>query len=211
MILTRSYLNPRRRDARKLLASPQAMHAAIRSGFPPNADPGRVLWRMDAEGPSATVWIVSADTPDLTHLEEQAGWPSRSTTKSIAYGGLLRALDVDQAWAFRLTANPTHRAQHNGKKKVFAHVTAEQQTQWLLDRQEQLGVKLHTGAETPTFTLVGRDTKRFRRGQSTVTLGVAPFSGALEVVDPDLLRTALTSGVGRGKAYGCGLLTLARP
>ena len=44
-----------------------------------------------------------------------------------------------------------------------------------------------------------------------MTLGVATFEGVLEVTDPDALRRALTHGIGRGKAYGCGLMTLARP
>lgn len=211
MILTRTYLNPRRRDARKLLASPHAMHAAILSGFPPDAQPGRVLWRLESEGSTVIVWIVSAETPDLAHLEEQAGWPSRSTTRSAAYGGLLDALTFGQDWAFRLTANPTHRGQRRGQKRVFAHVTAEQQMRWLLDRQAQLGVRLQADEGEPTFTILGRDTKRFRRGDSMVTLGVATFGGMLKVVDPELLSGALTAGVGRGKAYGCGLLTLARP
>lgn len=211
MILTRVALNPRRRDARKLYASPQAMHAAILAGFPPDVDPGRVLWRVEAKGPTLTVWIVSAETPDLAHLEEQAGWPSRSTTKSVAYAGLLNALEVGQEWAFRLIANPTHRAQYKGQKKIFAHVTADQQVQWLLDRQEPMGVKLESSQGEPAFTVLNRDVKRFRRSEATVTLGIATFGGLLKVVDPALLRAALVSGVGRGKAYGCGLLTLARP
>lgn len=212
MILTRTFLNPRRREARKVITSPQAMHAALLSGFPPNVDPGRVLWRMDGDNNAqATVWMVSAETPDLTHLEEQAGWPSRSTTRSVGYDGLLDALDKGQTWAFRLTANPTHRGKRNGRTQVFAHVTADQQTRWLMHRQGRLGVSLQSPDGQPMFAMEGRDIKQFRRSDSLVTLGVATFGGILKVVDPALLRVALTAGIGRGKAYGCGLLTLARP
>ena len=41
-----------------------------------------------------------------------------------------------------------------------------------------------------------------------VTLRQARFDGTLRVVDAAVLRTALVQGIGRGKAYGCGLLTL---
>ena len=44
-----------------------------------------------------------------------------------------------------------------------------------------------------------------------MTLALATFEGVLEVTDPDALRHGLVHGIGRGKAYGCGLMTLARP
>ena len=36
------------------------------------------------------------------------------------------------------------------------------------------------------------------------------FEGLLRVTDAALFREALTRGIGRGKAYGLGLLTLMR-
>jgi len=50
MYLTRFEINKARRGAKKLLGSPQAMHAAVMSAFAaanPGPD-GRVLWRADA-------------------------------------------------------------------------------------------------------------------------------------------------------------------
>lgn len=211
MILTQMSLNTRRRDARRLLASPQAMHAAVLAGFPPTIDAGRVLWRID-EGPEATttLWVTSRERPDFTHLEEQAGWPQQPTFRSVDCRGLLEHLAPGQAWAFRLTANPTHRGTRNGRKQVFAHVTVAQQTGWLLERQQSLGIALE-GEAGPTFTVISRGVKRFRRNDHTVTLGTATFGGLLKVTDADRLRAALTDGIGRAKAYGCGLMTLARP
>jgi CRISPR system Cascade subunit CasE len=43
-----------------------------------------------------------------------------------------------------------------------------------------------------------------------VHLRTATYDGLLDVTDPDALRRTLTGGIGHGKAYGCGLLTLAR-
>lgn len=211
MNLTRMHLNVRRVGARKLIASPHAMHAAVMAGFPPGVAPGRALWRLDgADQLHPTLLVVSADAPDFTHLEEQAGWPSQPTTKSIAYEGLLNALEEGQDWAFRTTVNPTHRGRRDGHAKVFAHVTADQQTQWLLERQSRMGVSLVGDDGVPRFSMQGRDVKRFGRAGATVTLGTATFGGVLRVKDPEALRGVLTEGLGRGKAYGCGLLTLAR-
>ena len=211
MILTQCMINPRRQGTRKLLGSPQAMHAAVLAGFPPTVDPGRVLWRIDGAGtPKTVLWIASEAAPDLTHLEEQAGWPSHPTTRSVEYGPLLGRLAKGQQWSFRLTANPTHRATLDGKKKILAHVTTDQQIAWLISKADALGIRLGEDDQR-TFDLVGREVRKFRRQDSTVTLAQATFAGILEVVDPELLRHAMSEGIGRGKAYGCGLLTLAKP
>lgn len=211
MILTRTYLNIRRAGAKKLLGSPQAMHAAILSGFPPTVEPGRPLWRVDAHDPlRPTLYVVSANRPDLTHLQEQAGWPSQDVTESAVYDSFLERLAPGQIWSFRLTANPTHRTTIGDSSKVVAHVTVNQQLQWLLGRAERLGVSFGT-ADRPSVQVVGRDLRRFARKGATVTLGTATFAGRLQVESAAALRTALIEGIGRAKAYGCGLMTLAEP
>ncbi|MFD5550034.1 type I-E CRISPR-associated protein Cas6/Cse3/CasE, partial [Streptomyces goshikiensis] len=43
-----------------------------------------------------------------------------------------------------------------------------------------------------------------------VPLVTVTFDGCLEVTDPAALRRTLTLGLGKAKAYGCGLMTLAR-
>ena len=56
MFLTRIYLDPYRRGARKLMRSRQTMHAAVLNCFPPgsldDAAAPRVLCRLDPIGPS---------------------------------------------------------------------------------------------------------------------------------------------------------------
>lgn len=210
MILTRAYLNIRRQGAKKLLGSPQAMHAAILSGFPPGVEPGRPLWRVDTDDPlRPALYIVSRERPDLTHVEEQGGWPTQPTAQSASYLPLLESLDAGQTWSFRLRANPTHRANAHGKQRIVAHQTVAHQTEWLHGRAMSIGVDLGA-AEKPTFRLTSRHIVDFKRGTDRVTLGVAQFDGVLTVRDPEALRAALTSGIGRAKGYGCGLMTLAQ-
>ncbi len=43
-----------------------------------------------------------------------------------------------------------------------------------------------------------------------VPLVTVTFDGRLEVTDPVALRRTLTMGLGKAKAYGCGLMTLAQ-
>ena len=63
----------------------------------------------------------------------------------------------------------------------------------------------------PTARVVERANLRFRRRDRTVTVRTARFDGVLEVTDVDALRSTLVNGLGKAKAYGCGLLTLAQP
>lgn len=218
MFLTRLYLNKERRGARRLLGSPQALHAAVLAGFPPIADDdrptSRVLWRLDTPSSTPTLYVVSPARPDLTHLVEQAGWPSVSTWETRDYQPLLAGLATGQCWGFRLTANTTKSMKLNEdarRSKRYGHVTAEQQQLWLIQRLPQLGVQLaKTAAGDDELQVDDRSIRKFVRQRSTVTLSVATFRGLLVVDDPAPLRAALIGGIGPAKAYGCGLLTLAR-
>ena len=75
MFLTQFDINVARRDAMRLLASPERLHAAVLGAFPPGqsvSDGARTLWRLD-RGPArhdARLMIVSPLRPDLDGL----GW-----------------------------------------------------------------------------------------------------------------------------------------
>lgn len=225
--LTRIFINPARRGGRKLITNPEAMHAAVLSCFPPDVSHtnGRILWRLDETNGSHTLFIVSPEQPDASSLIEQAGWSTRPG--NIAnYGRLLSSLKNGQEWAFRLTANPVEsRPSVNGTRgKVLPHVTTDQQVGWLNTKASKYGFELPSAMETegdafaPLQTMVTKRTNlRFFKGgierskRNRVALRVAQFDGLLRVTDAELLRHSLVNGIGRAKAYGCGLLTLAKP
>lgn len=218
MFLTKMPINPRRRGARSLMASPQAMHAAVMAGFAdarPTAE-GRVLWRLDSYGSHRVVlFTASPDRPDFTHLVEQAGWPTTETWTTRPYDPMLESLRAGQHWQFRLTANPAYSGRREGwtDTKPVGHITVKQQERWLLDRAANAGFRLvarDVDAE-PDFAIIDRSVRRFRRNNTHVTIATATFQGHLEINDADALRRVLTHGIGRAKSYGCGLLTLARP
>ncbi|RKT54134.1 type I-E CRISPR-associated protein Cas6/Cse3/CasE [Saccharothrix australiensis] len=216
MHLTRFEINPARRAARNLLASPHKIHAAVMAAFPaapPTDQPGRVLWRIDRNQHQVLLYIVSPQRPDLTHLVEQVGRPTTQTWDTVDYRTLLDRLQTGQQWAFRLSANPaqgTRKHSTTGRSQRHGHVTVAQQTQWLLDRAQRSGFTVETGGnDEPDVAVRGRQTLNFRRKDATVTLTVATFEGHLRITDADALRTSLVTGIGPAKGYGCGLLTLA--
>jgi CRISPR system Cascade subunit CasE len=254
MFLTRFRMNTARPGARRLLSSPQTMHAAVMSSFPallptdtPPPDGPRVLWRLDHHARAEVLlYIVSPHRPDLTHLVEQAGWPAAAAAdpqapawQTKAYMPFLDRLTAGGQWAFRLTANPVHtiRRHHNEPRKITAHLTPIHQMRWLLERQERCGFRVLEKADDQRllpggtthhgkhehhgdrYELAVRDHKAlsFDKSRNTdgakrgkpVNLVAVTFEGRLEVTDPQELRRALAQGIGRAKAYGCGLITLA--
>lgn len=223
MYLSRMYLNPQRRGTRKLVANPEAMHAAVMSAFPPNTDisagEGRVLWRLDSENHRLALYVVSRAQPSFEHLQEQAGWENQKSWSIGDYSAVLDSISVGKRFQFRLAANPV-RSVHDpetGKQKRLGHVTAAQQRSWLLNRAEAIGVKfleIPLASDPEDFSdeavrVTRREVLRFPRKGKNVTIARAQFDGVLEVTDPAAFRTALTSGIGKAKGYGCGLLTVA--
>lgn len=231
MYLTRFRFNTRRAGTRRFLASPQTMHAAVMSSFPdllPESSNGpRVLWRIDRNATAELfLYVVSPSEPDLTHLAEQAGWPTQPTWQTRSYAPFLDRLAAGQTWAFRLTANPVHHARRKEGEptKRTAHITHRHQQEWLLKRQQAAGFRvlqrppeqrrLPEGDEHEVIVHNRRDSSFGKSDEGTVrkhrvSLITATFDGRLEVTDPDALRRTLTAGLGRAKAYGCGLMTLA--
>lgn len=222
--LSRLLLNPQKRSARKLLTSPQAMHAAVLAAFPPDIDnsTSRILWRLDSEGPTHTLYIQGPERPELTHLVEQAGWDSRPG-ETADLEPFLASLRLGQEWSFRLVANPVRSVSRGAgvRGKVIPHVTIAQQEMWLLERAERSGFEvLELPEGGPHLTVTRRSdldfSKRDRSDPGSpqrrqVAVRTARFDGALRITDTEAIRRTVTSGIGRAKAYGCGLLSLARP
>ena len=212
MYLSRIELNAKRRTTMKALAMPQLLHGAIESGFP--GERRRNLWRIDWLNNHCYLLVLSDTKPDLTGVADQFGFPNvEPLWETKNYDSLLEQIAAGQVWGFRLRANPVHAVKDKGapgRGRLFAHVTPEQQKTWLLARSEKLGFSLEDNA----FEVVHTEWKKFRKGQDggrEVSLRTASFEGVLTVTDAELFREALTKGVGRGKAYGLGMLTVIKP
>ncbi len=216
MYISRVELSPYRRETIRALSSPQIMHAAVMSSFNSFDDKGdnRVLWRIDKIGPSIYVLVQSNRKPDFNHMIDQFGRPgSGSGWETLDYDQFLSDISDGDVLRFRLKANPVHSVSAlaiKSRGKVVAHVTVRQQKNWLMDRAEKCGFEFCISDDEPSFDVVSRDTLRFKRGNRDVTLGVATFEGTIRVKDSDVFRKTLCDGIGRAKAYGCGLMTVIK-
>ncbi|MDR2295496.1 MAG: type I-E CRISPR-associated protein Cas6/Cse3/CasE [Clostridiales Family XIII bacterium] len=227
MYLSRIELNRRRRETVNAQISPQLLHAAIEACFPSEDEAGaRTLWRLDGMNRSLYLLLQSEGKPDFTHIVEQFGWAGQSW-ETKEYDGFLSRLQKDQLWKFRLRANPTRSVsrEERARGKVVPYTTPDRQRQWLIDRAAKCGFEIvrfpsrRTGGpgaeaapprdEDRAFGVTQRETMRFWRQGALVTVEAAVFEGDLRILDAESLTRAMRNGIGRAKAYGCGLLTLA--
>lgn len=217
MYLSRMYLNAQLQDTRRLLSNPQRLHREIMSLVPPAFDDApashkRILWRLDFDGPQPLLYTLTPQQPDFTHMQEQYGWSKEKSWQTADYDVLLNKLAAGQTYHFRLVANPVHKIRlANGSEKIVSHVTEAQQIEWLLSRAERVGFKIPLGdAGTPAVVRTTQLKLRFHHGkQSSVQFNKVQFDGVLEITDLEAFRQTLCQGIGREKAYGCGLLTIS--
>jgi CRISPR system Cascade subunit CasE len=211
MYLSRLKLDQKQRETLRALSSPHILHGAVEQSFASRDK--RKLWRIDWLNGACYLLVLSEEMPDFSHVVNQFGYPSDDKsweTKDYSY--LLSRLQEGEEWHFRLRANPTRSSfkekdSARGRGKVYAHVTQEQQRKWLLVKADSCGFTL----KKDEFDAVHTQWFRFSKGTGgkEVTLRTATFEGKLTISNLEGFRQTLQSGIGRGKAYGCGLLTLA--
>ena len=224
MYLSRLILNPRSRRVQSELASPYELHRTLMQGFPQTdgKDPREefdVLFRVDIcpRTNRIAVLVQSAAKPDWTlharipgYLVETGGAPPHPDGKSI--DRQTEALRVGQTLAFRLHANPAKRSvKGDNKGKRVGLYREEEQVAWLRRKAEACGFDLLQAAVAPEGLKIGRKRGPAPDESHRTKHHAVRFEGVLRIVDADRFRAALKQGIGPGKAFGFGLLSLAPP
>lgn len=207
MYLTQMRLDMNNRRTLSALASPAKFHGAVESAF--SGQRQRNLWRIDSRGAQNYLLVLSGEKPDLTQAVQQFA-PPGETWQTKDYTQLLNRISQGSRWQFRLCANPTYSvpAGPGQRGRVCAHSTPENQAAWLERQSERHGFVL----KKDEFAVMKSVWYRFRKGNTgkNVTFLAVTYEGYLEVRDPELFCRMLCSGIGHGKAYGAGLMTLVR-
>ncbi|MEV8391800.1 MULTISPECIES: type I-E CRISPR-associated protein Cas6/Cse3/CasE [unclassified Streptomyces] len=206
--LARIQLNPHSRDVQRDLRYATEMHKTLMRMVPndlgdtPRRDTG-LLYRLD-ETEHASILLVQATTP-LTPNRLPAGYGT-ADLKDLApmFSALRRGLAV----RYRITVNAAKRErlplEDKGRRGRVIPLAGADADQWWAQRAEASGLRLHTALATTTNPVVSR-----RKDVNPVKHSLIRYDGSATVTDPQLLTTALLDGIGRGKSYGAGLLSLA--
>ena len=190
----------------RALAYSNLIHEALDCCFP--GERSRNLWRIDNLNDVWYLLILSEKEPDFSQFCEKFSY-SKESWETKDYTPLLERLQNDTVWKFRLTANPTVSRSHkkNNHGQIYAHITTEFQMKWLSDRSEKHGFKLYPDL----FSVVECKWKHFRKKDTRpFSLLSVTYEGILKITNSELFRNVMINGIGRGKAYGMGLLTVVR-
>lgn len=228
MYLSKLVLNPRDRQARHDLESPYELHRTLWRAFPEEA-PGRVLFRVDADRPTAppVVLVQSDEAPAWARLAERGPTYLVCPPECKEFRPTFTA---GQRLCFRLRANPTRKhgstskserlagAKGNGQRLALLHEA--EQVAWLLRKGEQGGFRIPgtwldgaDGEPTPSFrvTVIPEDWVRCgKAGHGAARFLAVRFEGILLVTDPERFLATVADGIGSAKGFGFGLLSLAR-
>ena len=202
MYLTRLRFDLRSSQARRDLGDPYEMHRTLVRSFvgSDTQTPPRFLWRLEPENAwnAPTVLVQSLEPANWSVLEQLPYYLKRAPeTKRV---DLVNLLQPQVRYRFRLHANPT--VARNRKRFGLSSETA--QLDWLIRQGLRFGFEVEAALVTSSDVLSGH------KGGTAISLHRACFEGVLRIVDVQALSGALQGGIGPGKAFGCGLLSIAR-
>lgn len=201
MYLTQLSLNRLDRKTMIMLADIYKLHQTILQGFIPYQNSDRVLFRVEPEERNALVSVLIQSTlePDWSLLKEANQAVISVKTKEFAPqllpGDVLR---------FRLRANPT--ICREGKR--YGLIRDESLREWLTKKADKIGAEFVDTVTMDEGYINGYKNNGHTRHK--VTVKIARFEGRVRVVNAELFIHTLESGIGPAKAFGCGLLSVAR-
>ncbi len=216
MYLSKLLLNRHSRAVQTDLAHPYELHRTLARAFEtPEGTAYRehhgVLFRAE-EGAAPALLVQSHTKPDWGALP--AGYLDRAHGPKpfeLRFG-------EGQTLRFRLVANPTKTVVRDGKKRhlgLFRDQPGEDGLptywDWLTQQGTRYGFEVVEARDQP-FRAPGsrcRNGHAFRSKTRIPFVGVQ-FDGWLRVTDAERVAEAVRSGIGRSKAFGFGLLSLAR-
>lgn len=184
-----------------------AYHNWVESAFRNAENSGertRKLWRIDSLQGNEYLLILSQEKPDINALEK---YGVKNSAQIKSYDKLISSVENEKKYRFRATLNPVHsvKSEKSERGRVVPHITVEQQMKFLLDRAEKNGFLL----KNDEFEIVERGFKVLKKSnQKDVRLSVVSYEGMLTVANKGAFINLLIHGMGREKAYGCGMFTI---
>ena len=186
--------------------NPYEIHCVLWNLFPEAKDAERdFLFRVgQLDQNQAEILMQSARKPET----------SSNFARILACREYPLSMQADQRLRFLLVANPVKTIVDEGgrkntkgdpKKCRVPLVREEEQRSWI-ER------KLGDAATIESLIIDPVSSLRFRKGKEDRAGKIQPvnFQGVLAVTKPEAMVELVQSGVGPAKAFGCGMLSLAR-
>lgn len=230
MYLSRLLLDTHNRLVRRDLSDCYQLHRTLLSAFPQAPTEAArnhfgLLYRPEAlssEPSLIRVLVQSVYEPDWSRLPRgylAHAMHSQANPSVRRIDGDYAQLVVGQQLRFRLRANPTKRLSSRNTQRTdrllgkrIALLKEEEQQAWLQRKGELHGFRLLTLQSHPDvldLRITAQEGVRGRRVAMGLSFGAVLFEGYLEITDLAAFIHSLQQGIGSGKAFGFGLLSIA--
>lgn len=181
-----------------------------------------VLFRLDRQRDGELSLIIQSNQPPSFSRLPAHVLASEPVSKSIDEH--MASLLVGQVLRFRLRANPTRKVDtktgEDGKRRNGRRVALTSpvdRMDWLKRKAQQHGFELgsvNQSGEVRDVIDISEGSVRGHRqhadeGHQETTFGSCVFEGTLRVTNAEEFKQAIVGGVGSGKAFGFGLLSVA--
>ena len=205
MYLSRVILDDSNRKVIEGMIRPSLFHGAIE--WSTGKDRVRNVWRIDRFQGRYVLLLVTNDIPDLMDFQRQFGLKGMNPlTKS--YDQFLQSLQPAQQWRFCIKINPV-----KVREEKRYPVLNKDLCGWFMVKAQNYGMDV----DSESLNIMEIKNYNFykdsdMRGQHSryVRFKAATFEGVMKILDENKVRNALMNGIGKEKAYGCGMLTLGR-
>jgi len=214
--LTRIVPSPSSREARRdLSGSDQGirLHQRMLQMFPDGIEgPARaafgVLFRAEDSPRGPQILLQSHIAPDASRLPGAYG-----SVETRSLDALLAHLHKGMVVNYRCVANPVRKpgatSREAYKLPPVVALSGNAAVAWWERQSNAAGLEpLHINAH-PLATVRGQRGSKGPAAQQRIQHARTQFDGTARVLDAELLREKLATGIGRAKAYGCGLLSIA--
>ncbi len=209
--LARLRLSARSRDVHRDLRDVGKLHDRVQSLFPDQLGPTprratHTLFRLESEQTGANLLVQS--TLPINRNALPPGYADSVEHRDI--GPLLNWLTEGRVVRYRIDANPIKAVRTPQQRGRRVPLHGDEAVAWWHRKGGMAGLDASLILDMPQHQFVGRQgTDEGGKKRAPVRLNAIRFEGVATVIDPEALREAITQGIGQGRAYGLGLLSVA--
>ena len=213
--LVRLTFDPYRGVTTRIIGNPYTLHQFVYETMSASGNPGRILYRLEANDgfhnpePCVLVQVEHSVVPQIN--DRCWGNPDFVRMESKSFAGMLREAGV---YRFRSRVNPVRSERtesSGGRGKRIGIADPEEQVAWFSKRLADKGMRLMSVDHRRESRLeVRQKTKQSAQPARRLVFASAFFEGVVEVINAESAEKALIEGIGPGKGFGFGMLSLAR-
>lgn len=169
-----------------------SIHKTVYSLFPKEDDKSRSFLYYDKGGDfnKRQILLLSKTMPNKPEIGE------------IASKEIPNAFLQEDYYAFEVLINPVKRESKTGK--IIPIIGKDNLSEWFLQKTATFGFSVLPN----TLIIQDTDVMQFEKEKQKVVFGKALFKGKLNVTDRQFFIKSFEQGLGKGKAFGFGLLQI---